>query len=128
MHEADVEKTAFRMQQGLFEFLIMPFGLTNAPATFQAFMNDVLRSFLRQFILVFFDGILIYSLLWLEHLCHVNFMLAKLQEHQLAVKKSICSFCAHEVANLSHLISTAGVTMDDQKVWTILDWTMPGSL
>ncbi|KAK1649424.1 hypothetical protein QYE76_067229 [Lolium multiflorum] len=46
-------------------------GLTNAPATFQALMNYVLRPYLRWFVLILFDDILLYSTSWAEHLQHI---------------------------------------------------------
>jgi hypothetical protein len=53
----------------------MPFGLTNSLATLQCIMNEVLAPFLRKFVMVFLDDILVYSPNLQEHLthCHTRF-------------------------------------------------------
>jgi hypothetical protein len=121
MRPKDVHKTAFRTHDDLYEFLVMAFRLWNAPAMFQALMNDVLWPFLRRFVLVFFDDILIYNKTWADHLRHLWAVLDELRRHQLFVKRSKCYFGAPSVAYLGHIISAAGVAMDPTKVAAIYD-------
>ena len=70
MHSDDVAEMAFRTHHGHYEFKVMPFGLCNTPSSFQATMNNIFRPYLRHFIIVFFDDILIYSTCFEDHLLH----------------------------------------------------------
>jgi hypothetical protein len=121
-------KTAFQTHSGHYEFKVMAFGLTGAPATFQHVMNATLAPVLRNFALVFFDDILIYSSTYTEHLQHLATVLAILQRDKWQVKMSKCAFAQEQVAYLGHVISGAGVATDNTKIQSISSWPVPSNL
>jgi hypothetical protein len=70
----------------------MSFGLTNTPAHFMYLMNSVFMKELDKFVVVFIDGILVFSKSKKEHEEHLRIVLQRLRDHQLYVKFSKCEF------------------------------------
>ena len=108
----DNSQTAFRTHGGHYEFVVMHFGLMNALATFQSLMNEVFRPFLRKFVLVFINDILIYSKTESDHVNHVATVLYTLMAHSLVLNGKKCHFGVTQVAYLGHVISCHGVSVD----------------
>ncbi|KAL0331636.1 UNVERIFIED_CONTAM: Transposon Ty3-G Gag-Pol polyprotein [Sesamum angustifolium] len=125
MRQEDIPKTSFVTHQGHYEYLVMPFGLCNAPSTFQSLMNMVFSPYLRKFILVFFDDMLVYSKTWEEHLQQLQLTLEVLRKNQLFAKRSKYDFGKQSVEYLGHIISVNGVATDPSKVECMKSWPLP---
>ncbi|RLN32946.1 hypothetical protein C2845_PM03G30130 [Panicum miliaceum] len=123
----DEFKTAFKTHHGHFQFKVMPFGLTNAPATFQCLMNAIFEPYMRKFVLVFMDDILVFSKNLNDHAEHLKLVFQVLQQHKLFVKLKKCTFAQQKLSYLGHIVSDQGVATDPAKTEVMLRWPVPSS-
>ena len=124
----DVQKIAFRSRCVHYEYVVMPFEVTNAPTIFMDYMNQIFRSYLDKFVVVFIDDILIYSETKEEHAGHLRIVLEVLRGHQLYGKLSKCEFWLEEVQFLGHVISSQGIAVDPSKIGAMLKWERPQTI
>lgn len=87
----------------------MPFGLANAQATFQALMNHVFHPFLRKFVIIFFDDILVYRKSFQAHLQHLSLVFETVRREHLFLNKTKFEFAISKVEYLAHFITPEGV-------------------
>lgn len=128
MHSADKEKTAFTTPDGLFEFNVMPFGLCNAPATFERFMDTVLRGLKWEICLCYLDDVIIFGRTFEEHNRRLNVVLTCLEKAALTLNSKKCHFGDRETIVLGHLVDKHGVRPDPHKVTAVSSFPQPRSL
>ncbi|ESK81723.1 reverse transcriptase-rnase h-integrase [Moniliophthora roreri MCA 2997] len=124
--DGDQWKAAFKTNRGLFEPTVMFFGLSNSPATFQAFMNDILSDFIDEgWCVVYMDDILLFSKDQTEHRERTERLMHRLKKHDLFLKPEKCEFDVTEVVFLGMVIRPNYITMNPVKLAGIADWELP---
>ena len=126
--DEDIPKTGFNTRYGHYEFTIMSFGLTNAPSTFNRLMTYIFCKQLDDFVLVFFDDILIYWKNEEEHAHHAQCVLELLRKNNLYAKRSKYTFFTDRIEYLGFTISKEGVSIDPSKVEAVVQWPTPKSV
>lgn len=125
MHPDDIQKTAFNVENGHYEYLRMPFGLKNAPATFQRVMDNILKDLINKSCFVYMDDIVIFSTSLQEHIVRLKQVFQKLRESNLKIQLDKSEFLQKEVAFLGHIITTEGIKPNPDKIKAILQFPIP---
>jgi len=97
----------------------MSFELPNASTTYQEMINDALRQYLDQFVIVYLNDIMIYSNILKEHVDHVSKVLECLNRRNLHFKSKKCEFYQKEVDFLEFVVERHEVRMNPKKLRAI---------
>ncbi len=105
----------------------MPFGRTNALSKFMRLMTHVLSSFIGNFVVVYFDDILIYSKSMHEHIQHLRLVFDVLRSEKLYANFKKFYFCLEKLVFLGFVVSSGGIEVDEEKVRAIREWPRPSN-
>jgi transposase InsO family protein len=124
----DEHKTAFRTRFGSYEWLVCPFGLSGAPATFQRYINSLLREHLDDYASAYLDDVIIYSDGSREdHFRKVRTVLQKLWNGGLYLDPEKSEFAQKKIKYLGFIVHAdeKGVGPDPEKVAAVRAWQGP---
>ena len=105
--------------------LVLQMGDCNAPATYQSLMNHIFLLYLRHFLHMYLDDIIIYSDTLQDHMQHCKLAMNVFKKRKLYLSKPKIRFLPDELMLLGRVIDAEGIWMDPEKVDDILAWKMP---
>ncbi len=104
----------------------MTFSLCNTPATFQTFMDTKFADLIATgHVVIYLDDILIFTTTLHELIRLTHLVLQCLQELDLYLRPTKCSFNQTSVEYLGLIISEGELRMDPVKLKAIQDWPQP---
>ncbi|KRH94445.1 gag-pol polyprotein, partial [Pseudoloma neurophilia] len=125
MNALDEEKTGLIAQDRCYQWKVLPFGLKNVPFTFQKIVQNVLKEFMSQFVLVYIDDICVYSDNEEQYLRHLRCVLQRLTEVGFFVNLKKCQFLKSEVSFLGFRIGNGKMSIPQQQIREVIDFENP---
>ncbi len=122
-----MKKIAFLTKIGQYQFKVMPFGLCNVPAIFQRLINRILRSYLRKFVEIYLDNVIIHSKMKKEHIKHVRAVLQKIRETNFKLKLTKYKQFKQEFTFIGYRITVRGIESDSRNIEKIKNVRVPTS-
>eukprot|EP01133_Synstelium_polycarpum_P015397 gene15397-18261_t len=105
----DESKTAFRVDDGIYEWNVLPFGLCNSPPTFQRLMNKILKTHIGAE----------------EHRIHLRAIFETLLTNNISLNAKKCTFANEEVEFLGHMVGRGVIRPMIEKLEILRAWPVP---
>lgn len=128
LRNSDIEKTAFSINNGKFEFTRLPFGLKNAPSIFQRALDDILREHIGKRCYVYIDDIVIFGKNEAEHFKNIELVFRTLENANMKVQLDKCEFLQKEIEFLGFVVGVNGIKTNPKKVQAIANFPTPKTL
>ncbi len=112
-------KTAFWTRYEHYKYIVMSFELKNVLVIFQRLINNILREYLNDFVIIYLDDILIYSYDLETHHKHMHKVLAKLNEQAMYMKKLKSRFKIKKIQFLKYVIWSNQIKKNFKKTETV---------
>lgn len=128
MKDDDIEKTAFSINNGKYEFLRLPFGLANAPRIFQRAMDNILREKIGKTCHIYMDDIIVFSETAEQHLYDLKEIIDILFVANMKISIEKSKFFRKETEFLGYLVSHKIIKTDPQKIKTIVEYPPPRNI
>lgn len=125
LKESDVEKTAFSVNNGKYEFTRLPFGLKNAPSIFQRALDDILREHIGKICYIYIDDIIVFSPDAETHSKNLEKIFETLNNANIKCQLDKCEFYKNKVEFLGFVISDKGIETNPKKVEAIANYPCP---
>jgi hypothetical protein len=116
----DMYKTNFSTEWGSYQYTIIPFGLKNEPTIFSRVVIDSFMEFIHQFIEVYMDDWVVYSLLE-YHVEVLRLMLERCRQCQISLNIKKCIFGTNFGMLLGHIVCKQGLLVDPNKIAFIVN-------
>lgn len=127
LDEHSRDYTGFSIDGVLYRFCVAPFGIQSACSALVRALHQILDKF-EEFALHYIDDILIFSKDEKEHLRHLEIILKELDKAGLKINQKKCQFYQQEICFLGYKIDKNGMTMDEERIRTIIEYKRPSNL